>query len=117
MVDENVARGIARAAEEANRARTLNQAVELELVDLWYELHLARRDAIRGGWSAGCENTVRRILTLTWCLGRGTPWKAVPTQLLVDGVWQAMHAAAGVDVEPPDMAAVMAIHERQNRTD
>ncbi len=107
-LDETITKGIARAAEEAERAETPAEAVELELVDLWYDLYLARRHAARGGWSMGCENTVGRIITLTRVLDRGTSWRKVVAPLLVDGIWQAVHDAAGVEVDPPDMAAVEA---------
>lgn len=105
-LDETVTRGIARAAKEADRAESPAGAIELELVNLWYDLYLARRHAARGGWSMGCENTVGRIITLTRVLDRGTSWRKVVAPLLIDGIWQAVHDAAGVEVEPPDMEAV-----------
>lgn len=114
-MNEASTRGIARAVEEADQHADVESALERELVHLWYDLFWARRMAHRDGWSMACEGIVGRIASLSRVMGRGTPWGAVPISLIVEGVWQAVHAAIGVEVEPPDMAEVMALHEEDQR--
>lgn len=84
-------------------------AVRGELVDLWYDLHQARRSAYNGVWSIQCGDLVARIMKLTALVGP-TPWEQLQIDLVEDGVYQQVLAALGLAVDV-DMAAV-AEHRR-----
>ncbi len=96
-------RAIADAAEDSPAG--LLSAARAELCDLWYDLGNARRAAINGSWSMQCDNVVVRIVHLSRLAGV-TPWQQIPIPSLLDGTYQGVLSAAGLEFEPPDMDEV-----------
>ncbi|MGW7350920.1 hypothetical protein [Streptomyces sp. NPDC054784] len=90
-------------------AERLEAAAREELVCLWGDLDEARRRALNGVWSMGCDGLVERIKRLTVLVGP-TPWDEIQLPLLEDGVYQRLHAELGVEA-PVDMVKV-AEHRR-----
>ena len=60
----------------------------------WSDLALARSRAMNGMWSIECDGYVERIVGLTELAGP-TRWERVAVGLIVDGTYEAIHAAAG----------------------
>jgi hypothetical protein len=73
--------------DESNNARDL---IRWESVCLWGDLHDAKRHAINGGWSMGCDSIVARILMFARVVGH-VPWKFVPIALLADGTYSKVY--------------------------
>jgi hypothetical protein len=92
--DGVLARVVADADEEL--AGDLEEVARLELVSLWSDLADARRYAVNGVWSMGCEGVVHRIVLLTRLVGPAS-WENIGPELLEDGLYRAVHAAMGVD--------------------
>lgn len=74
---------------------TLRNALTEELSWLWTDLQSARRDALDGKWSTGCEWFEGRIKTVTPLVGP-TPWEKLPIELIEDGVYQRIHQELGI---------------------
>jgi hypothetical protein len=74
----------------------LREALAEELSYLWTDLQSARRDALNGQWSMGCEWFEGRIKTLTPLVGP-TPWEKLDIELIEDGVYQCIHRELGID--------------------
>jgi hypothetical protein len=75
---------------------TLRDALAEELSFLWTDLQSARREALNGKWSMGCEWFEERIKTLTPLVGP-TPWEKLDIELIEDGVYQRIHEEIGID--------------------
>lgn len=81
----------AGAAEEyATRRSALRWLLELA----WHDLQAARLQARNGRWSIACDNQVARIVGLTRLVGP-LPWEKVDVGLILDGVYEQVHAAMG----------------------
>lgn len=81
----------AGAAEEyATRRSALRWLLELA----WHDLQAARLQAQNGRWSISCDNQVARIVGLTRLVGP-LPWGLVDVNLILDGVYEQIHAAIG----------------------
>lgn len=94
-----------RERDERERRRgELETAAREELVDLWADLHEAKRVAHDGQWSIGCAGLAERIKRLTLLVGPA-PWEQIQIGLLEDGTYQRLHAAWGFKVTV-DMARV-----------
>jgi hypothetical protein len=88
-VDEAVA-----AAGEAEEYATPDTALRWLLQLAWSDLGSARREAANGRWSIRCDDQVSRIVGLTSLVGP-LPWGYVGVDLILDGVYERIHAAAG----------------------
>lgn len=75
---------------------TLREALAEELSYLWTDLQSARRDALNGKWSMGCDWFEGRIKTITPLVGP-TSWENLDIELIEDGVYQRIHREIGVD--------------------
>lgn len=60
----------------------------------WHDLQAARRAAINGIWSIDCDDQVSRIIGLTRLVGT-CPWEKIQIDLLLDGIYEHIHAAIG----------------------
>ncbi len=60
----------------------------------WGELQEARRQALNGRWSMNCDSLVDRIVGLTSLVGP-EPWESVQVDLILDGLYEAIHEAGG----------------------
>lgn len=80
---------------------TLREALAEELSYLWTDLQSARRDALNGSWSMGCDWFESRIKTLTPLVGP-TSWEKLDIQLIEDGVYQRIHQELGIDAPYDD---------------
>lgn len=60
----------------------------------WGQLLEAKRGAINGRWSIQCENVVDRIAGLTRLVGP-QEWESVPVDLILNGWYERVNAAAG----------------------
>ncbi len=88
-VDEAVAE--AGATEEY---ATPDSALRWLLVLAWTDLQAAREQARNGRWSMGCDNLVCRIVGLTRLVGP-LPWDEIDVDLILDGIYERIHAAIG----------------------
>ncbi len=84
-------------------------ALAEEQENLWSDLADQRRNAIRGGWSMGCDWVTTRIVRLALLTGQATPWEQIPVDLLTSGVYQGILRAAGISFAEPDMDQVRRI--------
>lgn len=91
-------RAIAGAGEDV--PADLRQAVRDELECLWTDLAEARRNALNGQWSVGCDNLAERIISLSRLAG-ATPWENVEIPLLLDGIYQGILTDAGIEHTEP----------------
>lgn len=91
-------------------------AMRDELDALWYDLHVARRDAMNGQWSINCDGLAERIRIFTGLVGP-TPWEQIQLPLLETGVYQRLHAEWGVqaDVDMVRVAETRASIEERHR--
>ena len=81
---------------DVDEAAWLRDALREELVHLWTDLEHARREAINGTWSIRCDALAARIGSITQLVGPAS-WDYMPLALLMDGVYQRLHAELGVD--------------------
>ena len=88
----------------------LTQAVHDELVWLWADLYAARREAVGGCWSTGCEMLVHRIVALSRLTG-AIGWTEVDVALVRSGLYERIHREAGLEHLPIDWDR-LAGHER-----
>ncbi|WHT21001.1 hypothetical protein N8J89_08020 [Crossiella sp. CA-258035] len=72
------------------------QALRHLLALSWHDLSYARHSATNGEWSIQCEDIVRRIMGITRLVGP-TPWDEIPASVLLNGWYQRIHKAIGVD--------------------
>jgi hypothetical protein len=93
------------ADAKADPPATGADAIAAELIDLWNDLAVARRDALRGCWSMQCDNIVTRIVVLSRLVG-ATNWVHIPLTLLDAGCYQGILTTAAIDFEAPDMDVV-----------
>jgi hypothetical protein len=89
-VDKAVA--LASADEEYASAKS---ALRWLLVLAWHDLQDERRQASNGRWSVACDGQVARIVGLTRLVGP-LPWEEVSVDLILDGVYERIHEAAGI---------------------
>lgn len=76
--------------EYATQESTLRWLLELA----WCDLQAARRVAANGTWSMACDHQVCRIIGLTKLVGPLT-WEKIQIGLIIDGIYERIHAAAG----------------------
>jgi len=69
-------------------------ALRWHLILAWSELQQARRSALDGRWSIACESRLEAIVGLTGLVGP-LPWEEVPLNLILDGLYERIHEAAG----------------------
>lgn len=81
-------------AGEAEEYATPDSALRWSLELAWSALDWARRYAANGRWSVDCGNQVTHIIGLTRLVGP-LPWEKVPVDLVLDGVYEYIHAAVG----------------------
>lgn len=62
---------------------------------LWSRLADARRHAANGDWSIGCDGIVNQIAQLTLHTQKPTGNGSVPTELVLDGIYEAIHEGIG----------------------
>jgi len=89
----------------------LLDACQDEARDLWGDLSSARSAALDRSlrWSMHCDWLTTRIVILSRLAGV-TSWEEVPTDLLLDGTYAGICAAAGLDPGPqPDSAQLLAL--------
>jgi hypothetical protein len=91
---------------------TLDEAARDELLRLWDDLNLAVEYARDGCWSTGCENLAYRIVALTRLVG-AAPWTEVDVKLIRSGVYERIHAEAGLRHPPIDWDEVAAFEQRR----
>jgi hypothetical protein len=103
------------AIADAEEPASLAEAARAELAELWTDLEREMRHAWNGKWSMGCENRVRRIVTLSRLVG-AIGWGQVPTVLLLNGTWQGIMNDAGLAGERPGPADLEHIAMRVRRT-
>lgn len=60
----------------------------------WGDLQAARGRANRGVWSMECDWLVQRIIGMTRLVGP-VPWEEIQVDLLLDGIYERVHEAAG----------------------
>lgn len=68
-----------------------------EQIALWRDLSYALGRAYDGYWSGGCESVAHRIVAAARAVGPTDP-DEVPTDLLANGVYEALLTAAGFPV-------------------
>lgn len=97
----------------------LRAAVTDELVALWSDFDQAVRYAARPpvpahpeSWSINMHWIAERIEGLTVLVG-SPRWQDVQVHLLLDGWWDAVHAAAGLEAPPFDRARAQAVRDRR----
>jgi hypothetical protein len=73
---------------------TAESALRWLLELAWSDLEIARGQAGNGCWSIGCDNQLARIVGLTRLAGP-LPWQFVPLTLILDGIYERVHAALG----------------------
>ncbi len=83
---------------------TLEGAARDELMRLWDDLNRARQNAHGGCWSGECESLARRIVVLTWHVG-ATDWTHIQAPLIRSGLYERLHAEAGLEYPPIDWPA------------
>jgi hypothetical protein len=105
-----------KTSEDEFNARTLEDAARWELVLLWDDLDRARREALNGEWSMGCDGAVERIRMFTRLVGP-TPWEQIQIPLLENGIYQRIHEELGiaVDVDMERVAGVRASINQRRR--
>ena len=81
-------------AESPEEYATPESALRWLLDCAWHDLEDARRRAINGKWSIECGGQVARIVGLTGLVGP-TSWEVVPVDLILDGIYERIHAAIG----------------------
>lgn len=86
-------------------AADLKAAACRELVALWNDLSDARRNAIGTTWSIQCEQLAARIAQLSTFVG-AIPCGAVPLDLVASGIYERLHAEAGIKHDPVDPARI-----------
>jgi hypothetical protein len=94
----------------------LLDACQDEARDLWGDLSSARSAALDRSlrWSMHCDWLTTRIVILSRLAGV-TSWEEVPTDLLLDGTYAGICAAAGLDPGPqPDPAQIRALIQATN---
>lgn len=100
----------ARAAADAAGEETpadATAALRDELQALWSDLDTAIDATIRtsrtrpGAWSMHADGIAVRIIVLSRIAG-ATPWDQVPTTRLLDGTYQGLLTAAGIEHAAPD---------------
>lgn len=94
-----------------DEADNLEDVVRFELACLWDDLDKARRAALRGAWSIGCETATGRIVMLSRFVG-ACPWVHVQVDLLLDGTYQKVYDGAGMAYEPIDWELVREVDTR-----
>jgi hypothetical protein len=98
-----------------NARQAAAEWVREEQVRLWGDLDASIRSAANGVWSMGCSDVAARIGSAARIVGPA-PWREVPWNLLVGGVYEAVLVAAGVlrdlptEEEWADMEPRMAPH-------
>jgi hypothetical protein len=88
-------------------------AIQEELAALWCDLSTARNRAHHNRWSVECDWLAGRIVTLTRIAG-ATPWGDIQVDLLLDGTYTGILAAAGIPFEAPDLGKVRKLQEVLN---
>jgi hypothetical protein len=84
---------------------SLEEAAREELVCLWGDLAEARRSAMNGVWSIACDGIVERVVALSRHVG-AVPWGEVDVDLISVGLYERIHAEAGLEHPPVDWDAV-----------
>lgn len=109
-VDEAVA--YAGSTEEY---ATPDSALRWLLQLAWDDLFSARREALNGSWSIGCDGQVCRIIGLTRLVGP-LSWEHVAVDLILDGIYERVHEAVGTPtpLSDEDRQRVQAVKERRN---
>ncbi len=90
---EYVAEAVAAAGATEEYA-TPDSALRQLLVLAWYDLQEERGRAANGRWSIACDNLVCRIVGLTRLVGP-VPWEEIDVDLILDGIYERIHAAIG----------------------
>lgn len=96
---------VADAAEEEIPASP-EDVIRDELRALWHDLDTAIDATIKtrfsapGAWSVHAISIGVRIIILSQIAG-ATPWEQVPTSRLLDGTYQGMLTAAGIEHAEP----------------
>jgi hypothetical protein len=83
-----------------------------ELADLWSDLSDARGKAANREWSMQCDWLTGRIVRLSRLTG-ATPWKKIPCDLLLDGIYTGIMDQAGVPFDRPDLDEVAKLAARR----
>jgi len=94
---ESVDEAIVYAGDTEEYA-TPDSALRWQLRLAWSDLEDARRSALNGRWSIKCEHAVTQIIGLTRLVGP-TQWDEVSVDLILDGVYERIHAA--IDTPTP----------------
>lgn len=112
---EYVQESLTEAAPSAEYA-TPDAALRWLLQLAWANLQSARRSALNGVWSMECDSAVHRIVGLTR-LTEPVSWRDVPVDLILDGVYEQIHAAIGTPtpLTDADRARAREVLERRSR--
>jgi hypothetical protein len=92
-VIESVDEAVAQTSEDDEFA-TPDSALRWLLNLAWSDLQKARGQALDGRWSMECDSQVSRIVGLTKLVGP-LSWENVSVDLILDGVYERIHAAIG----------------------
>lgn len=97
---------------------TPDAALRWTLQLAWSDLGQARSRALNGRWSIECENVVHQIVGLTSLVGP-LDWGHVAADLILDGWFERIHAAAGhpTPLTEADRARARALLNRRARLD
>jgi hypothetical protein len=90
FVDEAVSN-----ADSTEEYATPESALRWLLELAWSGLELARREALNERWSIRCDHEVCRIIGITRLIGP-LPWEHIPVDLILDGIYERIHAGIGV---------------------
>lgn len=113
---EYVDEAIAELAEAPEEYASPDAALR-HLLDLaWGDLQRARHHALNGVWSMECDSAVHRIAGLTRLVGP-ISWRAVQVDLILDGIYERIHAAIGTPTPLTDADRTRAreVMERRSR--
>lgn len=91
---------------------TLEEVARQELVMLWSDLSMGRRNAVNGVWSMYCDGIAYRIVSLTRILGAVT-WEEMDSELVSSGLYERIHAEAGLEHPPVDWDALREFEARR----
>lgn len=82
----------------------------------WGDLQQARGRALNGVWSMECDNVIDQIVGITSLVGP-EPWESVNVSLILDGLYERIHEAAGypTPLSDADRARAQAVMDRRHR--